>query len=133
MHAIQDKSIDLKLIDIQQNIPNRDEYNVTSSIDFLKLVVSIQTTKGIIHPILVRDNGTGRFELFIGYRRYLAYKALVQSGHTEFELIPALIHPKETTIQDMILKAAHENDFRKDPRNVALIKSKVSKYFNDDT
>ena len=126
MHAIQNKSIDLKLIDIQKYIFNRAENDVMSSIDFTRLMMSIRTTKSIIQPVVVRDTGDGRFVLFAGFRRYLAYKTLVQSGYAEFQLVPALIHPKETTIQDMILKTAHENDFRKDLNNAELIKSKVS-------
>ena len=43
--------------------------------------------------------------------------------------VPCIIYGGEKIIHFY----AHENDFRKDLKNVGLIKSKVSKYFNDDT
>ncbi len=118
------KSISLDLIDLQNKIKNRnlDEEGMSE----LNLIKSIQETGGLIHPVILRENGNGKYELFVGHRRYMAYKMLVTEGNEEYKSIPARIYPKETSDLQMLLMTLNENSKRKDLKKTENIESQLS-------
>ena len=118
--------IDLSKIIVQDEITNRDEEEVLDSSSFLKLVSSIRETKGLIQPIVVQEIGGGKFKLYVGFRRYLAYKKLRELDGESYRNISAYIAPHNIAPSEMFLKTIHENSFREDLSLKQKIESRVS-------
>lgn len=117
--------IDLDLIYMQNYIVNRKDNNDFKSYDLLELGRSIRNTNGLIHPVVVRADGEGKYELFVGHRRYDAYKMLT-GRYKEYKSIPANVYPKETKTKEMLMLTIHENARRKNLDKSENIESKIS-------
>lgn len=124
------KKIDISSIYLQQSIQNRNENEVAISSPFLELVDSIRKI-GLIHPITVRKNKNGKYELHVGSRRLLAYRqlAIEYKGYDkckEYQTILAIVLPPQTKSEEMFLKNMHENQFRSDQDSVESIEARIS-------
>jgi len=122
---VKDILIDVELIYEQKYIVNRHMKNKTFSYELLAMAKSIREI-GLIHPILVRADNVGRYELFVGNRRFQAYKMLLAGEPEKYKYIDARVYPNTTSIKRMSLKNKHENYSRKDPKPSEKIESDIS-------
>ncbi len=123
------KKINISSIYLQESMLHRNIDEVEISLPFLELVYSISKI-GLIHPITVREDKDGKYELHVGSRRLLAYKNLeIIYRHEpikEYQTILATVYPPETKTEDMLVKNIHENKFRSDQDTVENIEAKIS-------
>lgn len=101
VHTEQFEKIPLDLIDVT------DLQTRSSLGDLTEMAASI-TSRGVQEPVLVKALETGRFELFVGNRRFEASK---MAGKSE---IPALVHNGGTSRQLMLELNMLENVQRED-------------------
>lgn len=123
---LKSMSIDIELIYPQNYIYGRNIEEESETLEFHLFEESLITTKGAINPIVVREDGTGKYELFSGNMRLKAYENIFQSGNEQFSQIPASVYPVGTSTLELLLKTIHENSFRKDLKKVISIEAKIS-------
>lgn len=131
---VQIGQINISDIYEQKIIPNRKQDEVIFSVSYLKLVSSIESVKsGLLSPIVVRQDKEGKYELFCGYRRYLAYRGLLQSGDGKYKTILAMVWPPETSNKEMAKQTIHENKVRSNLKSIEAIEQEIATitvYFN---
>lgn len=110
---VKNVSIPVELVYVQKYILNRNMGKERSSHEQLAMVKSIKKVD-LISRIIVREDNTGMYELFVGNRRFEAYKVLQAGDPQQYKDIPAVIYPTTANTSDMLLKTLHENHFRKD-------------------
>ena len=71
-------------------------------------------TVGLIHPVVVRETGGGRYRLVVGERRFHAYRLLQQAQPDKFSEIDAVVIDRDSEIGEL-LKKIDENREREDP------------------
>lgn len=120
-----EKNIKVSDIYPQRTIPNRSEAEVTTSISFVELQASIEST-GLIHPVTVREDMHGRYELFVGYRRYLACKELMMAEGERFEMIRANVWSADTPDEVMLKKLIHENKVRSNIKSIERLEQEIA-------
>jgi len=119
--------IPIKNIQAQSSVSNREKEDVQDSAAFIELMSSIRNTKGgLIHPVSLREIEKEKYELFIGYRRFLAYNTLFELDGENYEHIPAFVYPKDTPDTEMLSRTIHENLFRKNLSKAEALESRVS-------
>lgn len=129
MNTVDVKVMPIMLSSIygQKNIPNRTRREVEQSQAFNDLYNSIKNTPGgLIHPITVREDINGRYELFAGFRRVMAYLELKCSGEKRFETILASVWPPETTDEEMLLMTIAENKERANLSSIKSLEAKIA-------
>lgn len=82
--------------------------------DVEDLKASIQAV-GLSNPIRVEPTGQGGYELIEGWRRLMAYMALLdETGDPRWSLIPASFVPAGETVEGLYRRMVDENLVRKD-------------------
>jgi len=121
------KTIKLSLIYVQKNIPNRDRRKTEMTQEYLDLFKLIKDTDGgLLHPIILREDKNGKYELFAGYRRFLVYTNLNMCEEVGYGRIPASIWPPKTSTEEMLLKTITENHVRTDLSSIESLESKIA-------
>ncbi|WP_199041167.1 MULTISPECIES: ParB N-terminal domain-containing protein [unclassified Dyella] len=82
-------------------------YDATRSEAFRSLKAKMAVTKGNTTPVMLREKDGGRYEAVYGYRRW---QGCLQDGY----LLRALILPKETTNEEVMVFQHFENEDRED-------------------
>jgi len=118
----------IKIDDIQPQtmLSNRKRKEIEHSTQFISLVASVKEIHGIFHPIVVKETNEGKYILFSGFRRYLAYVTLNRCREEGYETIPATVCPCETPDAEMAKILIHENKIRKDPTAYEKVIQEIS-------
>ena len=78
-----------------------------------KLVESIRRTKGVLHPIIVKQEGD-RYDIILGQRRWGAYKILVEEDKSRYSKIKAYVISRNLTEDEKKVISFVENIGRDD-------------------
>lgn len=73
-----------------------------------KLVDSIRRTQGVLHPIIVKQEGD-RYDIILGQRRWGAYKILVKEDESRYSKIKAFVISKDLTPDELKVISFVEN------------------------
>lgn len=88
---------------LEKIIPNPGNLYSLEGID--ELADSILLAGKVLQNIVVKAaDESGRYMIISGHRRHLACKKLVEAGHTEFDVIPALVENEaDENLQELML------------------------------
>lgn len=94
------------LLNVEEVIPNRYQPRVSFAEDKLQELIESIKEKGVVQPVIARQNSDGKYELIAGERRLRAVKA---AGHKE---IPAVV--RKATDLELLELSLIENIQRDD-------------------
>lgn len=92
-------SAESAMADIYDLIPSKDNFYSTEDIQDLKQSIELL---GILQPLLVTDEGGGKFQIIAGHRRRLAAMQLAEEGREHFRRVPVMIRPSKNAILDRL-------------------------------
>jgi ParB family chromosome partitioning protein len=96
----------LRELPVDAVAPNRHQPRKTFADDSLRELSASIAELGVLQPVLVRDQGDGRYELIAGERRW---RAAQQAGLTT---LPAVVRPagEEASLEQALVENLHRDD-----------------------